>query len=127
MNVYSIIALALVSVAFIILLRQYKPEYAFFVSVIVSVLIVLLLLGEIRSTVEFAIALAETGGLNTSALSSLLKTVGIALMASFASDVCNDAGEKAIASKIEFAGKIAIVIISIPLIEEFLKTVTLLM
>ena len=47
----------------------------------------------------------------------LFKTLGICFLTQFASDVCKDAGETALSSKIETAGKVIILIISLPLFE----------
>ena len=53
----------------------------------------------------------------------LFKAVGVSLICRIASDVCRDCGENAIASRIDFAGKIALLLISVPLFEAMLTIV----
>ena len=51
----------------------------------------------------------------------LLKTLGVSLTVQTASDICRDAGESAIASKVELFGKAEILIISIPIVKKILE------
>ena len=50
-----------------------------------------------------------------------MKAVGICFFTQLASDVCRDAGEGSAASKIEFAGRCAVLVISLPLFTEVLE------
>ena len=50
----------------------------------------------------------------------LFKAVGICLLTQLAGDVCRDSGESSIASKIELAGRAAILLTAMPLIQEVL-------
>ena len=52
----------------------------------------------------------------------LFKTLGICFLAQFAADSCRDAGESALASKVELAGKISILVLSLPLFEDIAQT-----
>ena len=51
----------------------------------------------------------------------LLKSVGICFICQFSSDICNDSGQSALATKVELAGKILILISALPLMEEILE------
>ena len=52
----------------------------------------------------------------------LFKSLGVCFLAQFAADSCRDAGENALASKVELAGKISILVLSLPLFEEIAQT-----
>ena len=54
----------------------------------------------------------------------LFKCLGICLITQFASDSCKDAGESSLGTKIDTAGKIALVVISLPLMEKLVETAT---
>jgi stage III sporulation protein AD len=56
-------------------------------------------------------------------LPALLKIIGIAYIVEFGAEICRDAGENAIASKIELAGKVLIAIMAIPIITSLLELV----
>ena len=57
----------------------------------------------------------------------VLKIIGIAYISQFASQICSDAGENSIASKIEFAGKVIIMVISAPVLMSLIEMIMNLM
>jgi stage III sporulation protein AD len=56
-------------------------------------------------------------------LQTILKIIGIAYIAEFGAQIVRDAGQEAIASKIELAGKILIMVLAIPIITVIVETV----
>lgn len=52
----------------------------------------------------------------------LLKIIGIAYVCQFSSEICQDLGSQALGKQIEAAGKLAVLIISIPVIQGLLDT-----
>ncbi len=124
MNVTQIIGFALVSVFIIILLKQYKPEYALQASILSGAIILFFALGKLSSIVNLLDSLIDNIGISKEFFKILLKITGIAYLIEFASTACKDAGETAIASKVELAGKLLIVTISIPIISTLLETIT---
>ena len=48
----------------------------------------------------------------------LFKALGLCWLAQFAADSCRDAGESALASKVELAGKTAVLLTTLPLFSE---------
>jgi stage III sporulation protein AD len=54
---------------------------------------------------------------------TVLKITGIAYIAEFGAEICNDAGESAIASKIELAGKVIITVLAVPIITSMLDLI----
>ena len=53
----------------------------------------------------------------------VFKALGVCLLTQFSADACLDAGEKALASRVEFAGRIAVVLLALPLFEEIAEAV----
>lgn len=124
MNIIQIISIALISTFIIILFKQYKPEFAILISLLACVLVLLFSFEKINLVIIMIENLIDTIGVNKEFFEILLKVTGIAYIVEFASNLCSDAGEKAIASKIEFAGKIIIVTMAIPIIETLVETIT---
>ena len=54
---------------------------------------------------------------------TLLKIIGIAYIAEFGAQITKDAGQGAIASKIELAGKILILVMAIPILTVVIETI----
>ena len=121
--IIKIIGIALIALIIIILIKQYRPEFAIYISLLTGVLILLLVMDQLSEIISLLQSLATKASINSSFLSLLLKITGIAFLAEFAVSVCKDAGEGAIASKIEIGSKIIIIAMSIPIISSLLEII----
>lgn len=120
----KIAGVVLCEVTVYVLLKQYKPEFALLSEAVSIIIILFMLTDEIKE----AISLFGTyfGFLSKAEeyISVMLKILGISLVTQFTSDMCRDSGESALASKVEFAGKIIIIAASLPVIEGFTGLIT---
>ncbi|MBR2901553.1 MAG: stage III sporulation protein AD [Clostridia bacterium] len=117
MNVYAVCGFAVASACIIALLRQIRPELATISVALVGVLIFIYLLNGLSPFVAFLKNTAmETG--NGGYFALMLKSLAISLCCRVSADVCRDCGESSLASRVELAGKVSIVIISIPVVEQ---------
>ena len=116
--------LALVATAIIVLVRQARGgDVALLISLTAGVLIFFPLLEKMRLVVTVLSEISQKAGINPFYWQSVLKAIGIAYIAEFGSQLCRDAGEGAIASKLETAGKVLILVLAIPLIVAVLETI----
>lgn len=122
-EIIKIIGIGLTALVIIIILKQYKPEYALYVSIITGILILFLAMEKISGIVNLLQSISDKTYINKTFLSILLKITGIAFITEFAVSICSDAGEKAIASKIEIGSKVIIVTMSIPIITSLLELI----
>lgn len=122
-EIIKIIGIGLTALVIIIILKQYKPEYAIYVSIIAGILILFFTMEKISGIVNLLQSISDKTYINKTFLSILLKITGIAFITEFAVSVCSDAGEKAIASKIEIGSKVIIVTMSIPIITSLLELI----
>ena len=90
---------------------------------IAGVLILVLAIQKLTGIINLLQSLANKTYINKSFLSILLKITGIAFITEFAVSICSDAGEKALASKIEIGSKVIIIAMSIPIITSLLELV----
>jgi len=67
--------------------------------------------------------MAERAGLESRYLAIVIKIIGVAYLCQFAAELCRDVGEGAIAGKIELAGKVMILTLSMPIIDHLLDLV----
>lgn len=123
MEIVKIIAIGLIALIIIVLLKQYKPEFVIYVSIIAGAIIIFMLLDKLTGIVELLSNLSNKAGINNQFLGILLKITGIAFLTEFAVSICNDSGETAIANKIDLGGKIIIIAISIPIISALLELI----
>ena len=122
MNVIGIAGLALVSAVIAVMLRRYNQEYAVVVSITAGVIILVQILANIVPAIRQINSLLTAAQMPTEYGIILFKTLGICFLAQVAADSCRDAGESALASKVELAGKISIVILALPLFEKIAST-----
>ena len=114
-------AAAVIIAVLAVYLRQYNKEYAMLVSLTGGIAIFLFIIKKGIKVISFAEDLLKISNINTTDFATLIKILGIAYIIQITSDICRDSGETAIASKVEIAGKIAIVLTVIPLFESVLK------
>lgn len=123
MDIVKIIGIGLISLIVIIIIKQYRPEFAIYISIVAGILIIMLCIDKLSGIINLLTTLSNKTGINSEYLGILLKITGIAILTEFAVSVCNDAGESAIATKIDLGGKIIIISISIPIIVALLELI----
>ena len=123
MEIIKIIGVGLVALIFIIVIKQYKAEFAIYISLIAGALILLLVMDKFAGIIELLKALASKASVNNEFLLILLKITGIAFLTEFAVSICKDSGESSIASKIDLGGKVIIIGMSIPIISALLELI----
>ena len=123
-EVIKIIGIGLISLIIIIIIKQYKPEFAIYVSIIAGIVIIYLIFNKLEGIINLLKTISSKSGINNEFLELLLKITGIAFLAEFAINLCKDSGEGAIASKIEMGTKVIIVSMSIPIISSLLEVIT---
>lgn len=115
MEVTRILGLAVVAVVLCVLLRQHKPEYAVFISIATTILLMVFSLGLIDQMITSISSILKSSNINEQYFNILLKVIAISYLTQFTADICKDAQETAIAAKVELAGRITILIMALPI------------
>lgn len=123
MEIIKIIGITLVALIIIILLKQYKPEFAIYISLLTGVLILVLVMDKLTGVVSLIQSISNKTNINNEFLVILIKITGIAFLSEFGVSICKDSGESAIASKLELGTKIIIISMSIPIISSLLELI----
>ena len=122
MNITGICILAVITAIIAIALKQNVPQFALVLSLVTGVIILISIASYLPDFTEKLDLLMTQTGVDTEYSKVLLKAVGICFICQFSSDICKDSGQSALAGKVELAGKILILISSLPLMEEILET-----
>lgn len=122
MEIFQIVGLALIAAVFSVILRNQRPEIAIQISIVTGIVIFLLMAFKISAVITLLQDLAKKVNIDVIYLTTVLKIIGIAYITTFGAEICRDAGEGAIASKIEFAGKILIMLLAVPVLMAVLDT-----
>ena len=123
MEIIKIIGIGITALIIIIILKQYKPEFAVYVSIISGIAILLISLSKMTGVINLLKDISSRASISSEFLGIILKITGIAILTEFAVSICLDSGESAIANKIDIGGKIIIITMSIPIISSLLETI----
>lgn len=116
MEILQIVGLALVATILSVVLKSHRPELAMQISLIAGIIIFIFIASNLSAILKLFESLTGKINLDLVYISTIIKIIGIAYISQFGAEICRDAGESAIASKVEFAGKILIVVMAAPII-----------
>ena len=116
MEIWQIVGLALIVTVISVVLKQIRPEIALQLTILAGASIFILVMSKIKVIVDLLQNLADQANISSYYLLIVLKIVGVAYLAEFGAQICRDAGEGALASKVELAAKVAVIVLAIPII-----------
>ncbi|AFM42247.1 stage III sporulation protein AD [Desulfosporosinus acidiphilus SJ4] len=116
MEIWQIVGLALIVTVISVVLKQFRPEIALQLSILAGATIFIMILSKIKVIINLLQTLADQANISSYYLLIVLKIVGVAYLAEFGAQICRDAGEGALATKIEIAAKVGVVVLAIPII-----------
>lgn len=105
MDIIKIIGVGLIALIIIIILKQYRPEFVIYVSLVAGALILMLVMDKIGAVIDLLTTLSSKTAINNEFLVLLIKITGIAFLTEFAVSICKDSGEAAIANKVDLGRK----------------------
>ncbi|WP_419394368.1 stage III sporulation protein AD [Cytobacillus praedii] len=123
MEILQIVGVALVATFLALIVKEQKPNFAFLLIVFVGCTIFLFLVDQIYAIIHMIEQIAVNAKINMMYIETILKVIGIAYIVEFAAQITKDAGQGAIASKIELAGKILILAMAIPILTVMIETI----
>ena len=124
MEILKIIGIGFLTLMVTIILKENKKEYAIYSVLIGGAIILLYSMGTIKTIVDFTRRISVNLNYNNKFITLILKITGIAILTEYAVSICKDSGENAIANKIDFASKIIVISLSIPIISSTLDSLT---
>lgn len=123
MEIVQIVGIGLVATILALVIKEQKPMFAFLLAVAAGAIIFFFLIDKIAEVIRILEKLAVQADLNMVFLETILKIIGIAYIAEFGAQMTRDAGQGAIAAKIELAGKVLILVMAVPIIQIIIETV----
>jgi stage III sporulation protein AD len=117
------VGIGLVATFLALIVKEQKPTFAFMLIVFVGCSIFLFLIDQIQEIITMLERIAVNANVNLMYVETILKIIGIAYIAEFGAQITRDAGQGAIASKIELGGKILIMAMAIPILTVIIETI----
>ena len=123
MNILKILSIIIICAILSLILKPHKAEYSLFISLVAGAIILIFAGEQIINALSFLRSKFDEAQINGEYFSVALKALGIAYLSGFIADLCRDAGQTALASKAEIAGKCAIFLLCVPLSFTLLGTI----
>ena len=123
MDIFQIAAIGIIGAVLAITVKKEVPIFAVMISLAVTVLIFLIILPQLGAVIGLMDGIGQYMESGREHVLTVIKIIGIAYVAEFASQLCGDCGENAIAAKIDLAGKVLIMGIGAPIVISLLETV----
>lgn len=124
MDIIQITVVGIIGTILIMTIKKESPGIAVLMSIAVGVIIFLAVTAKVSAVADMLFEITEKMDLDIKYVGLILKIIGIAYISQFGAQICADAGQGSIASKIELAGKIMIMTISAPVLLSLIDLIT---
>ena len=124
MDILKIVGLGISATVFAVFIKRQRAELALLLSLLCGAAILIFSFPYLKTVITMFQDIASQVGFESGYIKLILKVIGIAYTAQFGAEICRDAGETSTASKIELAGKIIIMAISMPAVYSFIEVVS---
>lgn len=117
--------MAMIGVGAVILALKFKgmnQEYSLYLSIAGGLILMGIALSQIGVLVAYIKTVYGYLMIDSIYLKILMKIIGLAYLCEFSSNLCKDAGYSSIAGQIEMAGKLSILLVSMPVMTALLDT-----
>lgn len=123
MEILQIAGIAVSGMVIVSLVRAFKPEFAIYIVIATVIVILILCVTQLTAVFQFLKSVYDDMSYGKEFFPIIIKVLVVAYLADFTAQLCNDAGETSIGSKVELAGKIIIFYLSLPILVSILELV----
>ena len=123
MNIIAFVGAGIIGTVLSVVLKQYKPEFSMYITLITGMLMLGAAVSAVKPALDTISSYMEIADPDSEYAEILIKTLAVCYLTQMAGESCSDAGETSIAAKIALAGKIAVVLIALPLFEKLMEVI----
>lgn len=116
MEIFRIVAIALITAFCVMVLRDVKSELATVVALAGGIIVVLSVVDYFADIFSVVSMIATRAGLAVSVVTLLFKVIAVGYITEFSASVIEDVGLSSLADKVTLAGKLIIVAVSLPVV-----------
>lgn len=113
--------IAVVGAILCLMTRKQSGEFGVMASLGAGILVITLGLSFFRPLMDFSRSLQETASLGSTTTGPVYKALAMGFLTEIGANICEDAGEKSIASVLRLSGGVAAVYVLLPLMEQLLS------
>ena len=123
MSILKIAAIGLIGVLLASLLKTVNKDISIYVVISTVALLLIYIVGEISGIFIYLETIYNNVTYGREFFPIILKVLAVAYIADFTSQLCKDAGEASIGSKVELGGKIIIFYMAMPIFTAILQLI----
>lgn len=123
MNVFKVIAIGITGAVACLLLKKTENRYSALIAVATGIVILIICVKSLAQVIVSLQSIVDKAGIDDKLFAILLKIVGIGYLTEYACNLCNDMDCSGIAKNIAFAGKIAVFLLALPIVNTLIDTV----
>ena len=122
MTTIQVAVIGITAVILAVQIKTLQPEYSTYLILGAGVIIAGLAVSRLGVILETIRTVGTYMDIQNIYLGTLMKMVGVAYIAEFASGICKDAGFASLGVQVEMFGKLSILVISSPILLALLET-----
>jgi len=122
-DIARVIGIALATTFAVLILKPTKPEIAALVAVAGGLLVILMFVESLSAIMDNLANLVQRTGIRSELFSALIRIIGIGYLTEFAANICDEAGNTSMAKKVTLAGKVLILILAMPIINNLIEII----
>ena len=123
MQLFQLVGIAIITAVAALLLKGTKPELAFAVTIAGGIILLLFAFEIFKGSLSIFQKITDATGIESSIVKILLKMVGIGYLVEFSAGVLNDFGQNSLGDKLIFCGKIVVLVLAVPILENVLDLI----
>ncbi|MBQ8924454.1 MAG: stage III sporulation protein AD [Lachnospiraceae bacterium] len=123
MSIGILMALIIIAIILALSLKSRNPEISSIISVCLCLVIISVCVDMLNIIINKVKSISSNVDIDKTYIFILLKLIGIAYICEFASGISKDAGYSAVASQIELLGKLTMLMVSLPVLEQVIEII----
>lgn len=123
MDIIQIVIFGIIASILYIVLKDVNASFAFILLLVTGIVIFLAIFQQIGMILKVIESLGEKANIDDMYIGTILKIIGIAYIVELGANITKDAGLESVASKIELAGKVFILLLAIPIISAVIEAI----
>lgn len=123
MEIVKIALIGIIAGVLVVAVKQKQPEIGMQVSIVAGLIIFIYAFDYLVTAVDYISNIVSKYDIPYESITIVLKIIGIAYICEFAVQILKDTGESSLASKVELAGRVFIIVLSLPIMTSFMNMV----
>ncbi|PWM38712.1 MAG: hypothetical protein DBX52_06480 [Clostridiales bacterium] len=123
MSIYQLLGSVIACLLIYLLLKGVNERFAVFASAAGAILILFYVCTKLSSVFVFINHLADSAGINNGYFEVVIKGLAVCYLGEFTVSTCKDCGQNGWGDKVELACRCTLLVLSIPLFEDFLNII----